>query len=149
MQGAALGFGKIHVIRVDPYEDILKELTRYIQEAGIQQAVMISGYGTMAAHHLHWVAHNRLPVEEIYESGEGGIEILSMDGLIVQGKPHVHIALSTPKGAYGGHLEEGCLAYVVCEIVIAELEGRPLRAEQVQVDLPGKGKGSLRRLLFD
>lgn len=54
---------------------------------------------------------------------------MGMNGLIVEGEPHIHFTASTPDGAFGGHLEEGCLCYVLCEVGIIELEGGELRRE--------------------
>ncbi len=107
---------------------------------------MLGGYGTLAAHRLPWVTHNRIPTENIIARGEGGIEILSMSGLIVDGEPHVHVTLATQQGAYGGHMEEGCKAYVLCEIFFAEVEGKKLVRERVAMDVPEMGKGTVSRL---
>ena len=123
MQSTSLAVEKIHILRVDPGEDVLLSVKKFLSETGLRQAVVMSGYGTLAAYHLHWVTHNRLPVDNTYGRGEGGIEILAMNGLVVEGEPHIHVALSTLAGAFGGHLEEGCIAYVLCEIFFAEVSG--------------------------
>ncbi|HOF19517.1 MAG TPA: hypothetical protein PK082_11450, partial [Phycisphaerae bacterium] len=60
--------------------------------------------------------------------------------------PHVHVTLSTPDGAYGGHMEPGCRAYVLCEIFLAEIEGVNLRHVRVPVSVPGMGDGTITRL---
>jgi hypothetical protein len=149
MDFVSMKLGRIHILRVDPGEDILSSIQRFAQEAGIQQAVVLGGYGTLAGYHLHWVTHNRIPTENVFRRGEGGIEILSMNGLVVGGEPHIHVALSTPDGAFGGHLEPGCIAYVLCEVFFAEVEGVPLRRERVLVSVEGTGTGEISRLLFD
>ncbi len=139
---------KAHILRVDPGEDILASVEKFIAKAGLKQAIVMGGYGTMAAFHLHWVLHNRIPAEDLHRKGEGGIEILSMNGLIVDGKPHIHVTLSNPEGGFGGHLEPGCIAYVVCEIFIAEVAGPTLSRQRVQVDVQGMGEGEIPRLTF-
>ena len=148
MESAALTVKKVHILRIDPGEDVLVSLRKFLAAGGIRQAVVLGGYGTLAAHHLHWVKHNRLPAENHFEKGEGGIEILAMNGLVVEGEPHVHVALSTPKGAYGGHLEEGCITYVLCEVFLGELEGAGLSRRQVRVALPEMGEGDVPQLAF-
>jgi len=148
MESASLSVTNIHILRVDPGEDVLQSVKRFLAESGLKQAVVIGGYGTLAEHHLHWVRNNRIPAQDIHGHGEGGIEILSMNGLVVEGQPHIHVALSTTAGAYGGHLEEGCIAYVLCEIMFAEIGGMDLRRERVNVDVPGMGKGEVPRLMF-
>jgi predicted DNA-binding protein with PD1-like motif len=146
MEAATLSVSRVHIIRLDPGEDVLCAVQGFLGKTGLQQAIVLGGYGTLAAHCLHWVTHNRLPPEVTMGSAEGGIEILGMSGLVVDGEPHIHVTLATPAGAYGGHLHEGCKAYVLCEIFLAEVEGRKLARESVPVEVPGMGKGSVSRL---
>jgi predicted DNA-binding protein with PD1-like motif len=124
--GQFLG-NKIWVLRLDPGEDVLLSLRDIIRQKGIEQAVVISGYGTFARARLHWVAHNRFPTDNLFEEFEGGIELMSMNGMVVDGEPHIHFTAATPKGAFGGHLEEGCIVYVLCEVVLVELGGPRMR----------------------
>jgi predicted DNA-binding protein with PD1-like motif len=139
---------RIHILRVDPGEDVLESTRGFLQQAGIRQAVVLGGYGTLAAYHLHWVAHNRIPTDNIFRRGEGGIEILAMNGLVVDGEPHIHVALSMPEGAFGGHLEPGCIAYVLCEVFFAEVEGMHLHRDRLPVSVEGMGTGQISRLRF-
>lgn len=146
MQSATLSVSRVHILRVDPGEDVLCSVRDFLQQAGIQQAIVLGGYGTLAAHRLHWVTHNRIPSESVIGRSEGGIEILGMSGLVVDGEPHIHVTLATQQGAYGGHMEEGCRAYVLCEIFLAEIKGNKLARERVPVEVPGMGKGYVSRL---
>ena len=148
MDSASFAVAKLHIVRVDPGEDVLASVERFLAESGVRQAAVVGGYGTLAKHHLHWVRDNQLPSANLYARGEGGIEILAMNGLVVAGEPHIHVALSTPDGAYGGHLEPGCIAYVLCEVMLAELDGPALSREWVDVDVEGMGKGTVPRLTF-
>jgi predicted DNA-binding protein with PD1-like motif len=148
MESASLRPGRIHILRVDPGEDVLETVRRFLKDADIQQAVVLGGYGTLAAYQLHWVTHNRIPTDNHFRREEGGIEILSMNGLVVDGEPHIHVTLSTPDGAFGGHLEPGCIAYVLCEMFFAEVEGVPLRRQRVSVSVEGMGEGMISRLEF-
>lgn len=148
METAAFSVKKLHVLRVDPGEDVLASVESFIEATGLEQAVIVGGYGTLAAHHLHWVLNNRIPSDNVFGRGEGGIEILAMNGTVVAGEPHIHVTLATTGGAYGGHVEEGCTAYVLCEIFFAELDGPALSRERVEVDVDGMGKGTVPRLLF-
>ena len=149
MESASMNVTKIHILRIDPGEDVLESVKRFLKEARIRQAVVLGGYGTLAAYHLHWVMHNRIPTDNLFRRGEGGIELLSMSGLVVEGEPHIHITLSMPDGAFGGHLEPGCIAYVVCEVFLAEVEGVRLSRQRVPVSVEGMGTGEITRLMFD
>lgn len=149
MEFASMDLSRIHILRIDPGEDLLESIERFLREADIRQAVVLGGYGTLAAYHVHWVMHNRIPTDNAFGRGEGGIEILSMNGLVVDGKPHVHMTLSTQVGAFGGHLEPGCIAYVLCEVFFAEVEGVTLGYRRVPVAIEGMGQGKVSRLTFD
>ena len=140
---------RVHIVRIDPGEDVLGAIERFLGETGIRQAVVLGGYGTLAAYHLHWVTHNRIPTENRFGRGEGGIEILAMNGLVVEGEPHIHVALATPDGAFGGHLEPGCTAYVLCEVFLGEVEGVALSRQRVPVAVAGMGEGTISRLTFE
>jgi predicted DNA-binding protein with PD1-like motif len=148
MESATLSVSHVRILRIDPGEDVLGSVEDFLGKTGIQQAIVIGGYGTLAAHYLHWVTHNHIPAENVIGNSEGGIEILGMSGLVVDGEPHIHVTLATQAGAYGGHMEEGCKAYVLCEIFFVEIEGRKLTRERVPVEVPGMGKGSVSRLTF-
>ena len=148
MEHASMSLKRLHILRVDPGEDVLGSIRRFLQETDVRKAVVLGGYGTLAAYHLHWVTHNRIPTENLFGRGEGGFEILSMNGLVVEGEPHIHLALSTPDGAFGGHLEPGCTAYVLCEVFLAEVEGVTLSRQRVPVAVEGMGAGTLSRLAF-
>ena len=148
MEFATMNLSRIHILRVDPGEDVLDSVQRFLDQTGIRQAVVLGGYGTLAAYHLHWVTHNRIPTETAFGRGYGGIEILAMNGLVVDGTPHIHVALSTPDGAFGGHLEQGCIAYVLCEVFLAAVEGTTLSRQRVRVAVEGMGAGEVSRLTF-
>lgn len=71
-----------------------------------------------------------------------------MNGLVAEGEPHVHVTLSTQEGAYGGHMEDGCIAYVLCEIYVAEVEGAELSRKNTHVNIENMGQGDVPRLTF-
>jgi len=148
MEFAAMNLSRVDILRVDPGEDLLESIQRFLDQAGVRQALVLGGYGTLAAYHLHWVTHNRIPSETAFGRGYGGIEILAMNGLVVDGQPHIHVALSTPDGAFGGHLEPGCIAYVLCEIFFGEVEGHVLSRRRVPVAVEGMGEGTVSSLTF-
>jgi predicted DNA-binding protein with PD1-like motif len=148
MEFASMTLGSVHILRLDPGDDVLESIKNFLRETGLRQAVVLGGYGTLVAYHLHWVTHNRIPTDNVFVRGEGGVEILGMNGLVVEGEPHIHMTLATPAGAYGGHMEPGCIAYVTCEIFFAEVVGRGLSRKMFRVSVPGIGEGEKPRLVF-
>jgi predicted DNA-binding protein with PD1-like motif len=149
MEFASMAIQKVWVLRVDPGEDVLESIRRFVTGASIRQAIVLGGYGTLAAYHLHWVTHNRIPTDNAFGQGESGVEILAMNGLVVDGEPHIHVTLSTMGGAFGGHMEPGCTAYVLCELFFAELAGVVLSRQRIPIAVEGMGEGQVSRLFFD
>lgn len=131
--------GALWVVRIDPGEDVLASLKRFITQKAIKQGAVVCGYGTLSKARLHWVLHNRFPPENRFQEREGGIELLSMNGLIVEGQPHIHFTASTPDGAFGGHLEEGCICYILCEVGVVELRGPQMSREITAVGCDADG----------
>jgi len=139
VEGHSFECSKFWIVRIDPGEDVLISLKNFIKENGIIQGVVVMGYGTLAKISLHWVTHNRWPPDNKYDQWEGGIEIMSINGMIVDGEIHVHITASDRNGAYGGHLEEGCICYVLCEVGIVEVAGGRMTREMVTISNDAQG----------
>ncbi len=139
MEGQSFEGKKVWIVRIDPGEDVLISLNDFIKANGIKQGVVVMGYGTFSKVSLHWVTHNRFPASNRYDSWEDGIELMSMNGMIVDGKPHIHFTASTADGAFGGHVEEGCIVYVLCEVALIELDGPPMTRESVEVAKDSQG----------
>jgi hypothetical protein len=147
MEGHSFDGSKFWILRIDSGEDILISLKQFIKDNDIKQGVVVMGYGTLSKISLHWVMHNQWPPSNKYDDWEGGIEIMSINGMIADGEPHVHITASDRNGAYGGHLEEGCICYVLCEIGIVEVSGAKLTREMVTISEDSEGNPVKRQLL--
>ena len=142
VEGHSFEGKKFWVVRIDPGEDVLISLKDFIKEKDIKQGLVVMGYGTFGKVSLHWVEHNRFPPNNRFDDWEGGIELMSMNGIIVEGKPHIHFTASTHHGAFGGHMEEGCICYVLCEVGIMELEGAQMTRKIVPIDTDSQGKSA-------
>jgi predicted DNA-binding protein with PD1-like motif len=117
-------FGKVHVLRLDRGEYLLENIENFIKSKNICNAVVLSGIGTLDHCVLHMVMTTGLPPVNHFEKWEDKpLEIASIDGVIANGSPHLHMTVSDHKCAYAGHLEHGCRVLYLCEIVIAEMAG--------------------------
>ncbi|MBK1783560.1 PPC domain-containing DNA-binding protein [Prauserella cavernicola] len=107
------------VVRVPPGEDILESLGQAIAEHGIRTGAVVSAIGTLRDCHLHMVETTGFPVREAHpEWHDVAFELASMNGLILDGEPHLHGVVSTAEGAVGGHIEPGCVVLYLCEILL-------------------------------
>ena len=117
-------FGKIHVLRIDRGEYLLENIENFIETENIRNAVVLSAIGTLDHCVMHMVMTTTLPpVDNFVKWEDKPLEIASINGIIADGSPHLHMTVSNHEYAYAGHLEHGCRILYLCEIVIAEMDG--------------------------
>ncbi|NLS76545.1 MAG: DNA-binding protein [Chloroflexi bacterium] len=114
---------KLHLFRLNMGEDLLAGLQLAVREAGIQQGAILQAVGSLTSYHVHVVGEKRRPVPNLFFRGQGGYDLLAMQGYVIDGRVHAHITISDTERAVGGHLEPGCEVYTFVLITVAELEG--------------------------
>ena len=114
---------RILMVRLNPGEDVLEGLTASMKAEGIRNATIVNGLGSTRSNHYHVVASNELPPKEAFTKGDEPKDIVSMSGLVIDGRVHAHICLSDDKKAEGGHLEPGTTVLTFAIITIADLGG--------------------------
>jgi predicted DNA-binding protein with PD1-like motif len=125
---AAKSSGRVFILRLDPGDYLLESIKAFIQEEAIKDAFVASAIGTLDHCVVHMVMTTSFPPVEHFERWEGKpLEISSIDGIIADGVPHLHMVVSDHEKAYSGHLEEGCRILYLGEIVIVELEHAGLK----------------------
>ena len=118
--------GQLFIVRLDSGEDLLQSLRAAVAEKGIRHGVILSGVGSISSYHVHVVETTNLPPGDIFFRGEGAFDVLSVTGLVMDGRVHAHITFSNTEKAMGGHLEEGCRILTFGVVVMAEVEGPDL-----------------------
>jgi len=98
---------EVKIVRFDPDMDLLLELRKYVSENKIKNAVILNGIGSSKSYSYHVVASPDLPPKEMYPKEEKPLDIISIQGFILDGRVHAHIIFSDEKISFGGHLEEG------------------------------------------
>lgn len=99
---------QILVIRLNSGEDILLGIRAAVAQHGLKSALLLGAMGSVQRYHVHVVESNELPPKDIFLKGEEPLDILSLNGVVMNGRVHAHISFSGPKLTLGGHLEEGC-----------------------------------------
>jgi predicted DNA-binding protein with PD1-like motif len=107
-------------LRLNPGDDVLLSLHTAVREEGGRNGVFISGIGSLSSYHFHVVKTTNDPPGNTFLRGEGPFDILSIAGMVLDGKVHAHITFSDAKVAMGGHLEEGCRVLTFAMIVLVE-----------------------------
>lgn len=108
--------GEIIVIRINSGEDILLALREAVAEHRIQHALILGAMGSVKRYHVHVVETPDLPPKDAFLKGEEPLDILSMNGVIMNGRVHAHISFSGLQMTMGGHLEEGCQVLSFCQV---------------------------------
>jgi len=116
----SIGASRFVALRLDPGEDVLLSLRVAVVEQGIRNAVILSGVGSLDRYHFHVVKTTNMPPGNTFVRGEGPFDILTVNGLVVNGEVHAHITFSNTELALGGHLEEGCRVLTFAVVVMAE-----------------------------
>lgn len=114
---------EVIALRLDQGEDVLASVERAAREHETHTGVVISGIGTLDRARLHYITHTGYPSKNEFVDYEGPIELLSIDGIIADFKPHLHTCISIKDRTYMGHLEPGCRVLYLAEIAIAKIEG--------------------------
>ena len=128
-------------VRLDPGEDLLENLQAVFDKEAISDGVILSGIGTFDRCILHFVDTLQDPTSAIYKRWEDiPLEVNGIQGIIANGRPHLHATVSTEEKAWCGHVEPGCRILYLCEIMIRILTGFGLDRK------PKKEGGAIRYL---
>lgn len=104
----------------------LEGINQAIRQHGIVHGAVISGMGTFDRCRMHFTTNPGLPPHDEFVELEGALELVSVHGLIVNGKPHLHMTVGDLNRTWAGHLEDGCRVLYLAEVAIARFEGMPL-----------------------
>jgi uncharacterized protein len=118
---------EIYRIRLDRDDLLLESIMAAIKKYNIQDGAVLTGVGSLQECTYHWVSSlEAVPVDK-FTTIKGPTELLGIDGIIANGEPHLHMTMSQPeKGAFGGHIENGCKVLYRLELTIAKFSGTPL-----------------------
>lgn len=112
---------RTHVMALDPGDDVIESLRAMIEAAGIRNGAVVSGVGTLDYCRLHMVTTTGYPAVEVFpEWNDTALELVSMQGVIADGVPHIHTTVSDKQSAVSGHMEPGCRVLYLCEIAVLE-----------------------------
>ena len=124
--------GPTHLVVVGfkPGELLLESIKDAIQSQGIRNGAVVSGIGTLKTCQMHYVEHTSFPPRDHFYTLNKPLELLSVNGLIADGEPHLHIAVSCgDHEMYGGHLEPGSEVLYLAEIAILVFDDLPLERQ--------------------
>ena len=115
---------EVYRILLDRDALLLESITDVIKQKGIQDGEVFVTAGSVQQCTWHYVTSTAQKPVNAFKTIKEAAEILNAGGMIAAGEPHLHITLSTPaKGAFGGHLENGCKVLYLAEVTIVKYSG--------------------------
>jgi uncharacterized protein len=112
---------RVIIVRLKNKTDMLDGLKRAVEREKIKNAVVISGFGSVTSYQTHVVGNTTFPPKDTFTKENGPFDILGVSGMVLDGKVHAHITLSTPSKAIGGHLEPGTSVFTFATITLGIL----------------------------
>jgi uncharacterized protein len=102
--------------RIEDGRDLRLEIERLTEKFNIRAGTILCGIGGLQKCRIRTaVVH---PTQPQYID-PGTVEILTLQGTLSMHSAHAHIAVADETGhTWGGHLSEGCIVRMTCEIVI-------------------------------
>jgi predicted DNA-binding protein with PD1-like motif len=127
---------EVYRIRLDRGDLVLESILAAIEKYQIQDGALLTAAGSLQECTFHGVVSLAEKPEQKFTTKKGAMEILNINGIIAAGEPHFHMTLSTPQGAFGGHLEKGCRVLYRAELTIAKFAGVPLARKANEAGVP-------------
>ncbi len=130
------GIQEVYRVRLDRGDLLLESILDVIGKNDIQDGAVLTAAGSLQECTWHAVVSLAAKPEQKFTTRKEAMEILSINGIIAGGEPHLHMTLSNLKGAFGGHLEKGCRVLYRAELTIAKFSGTPLARKPNQEGVP-------------
>lgn len=123
-------FGRWIVIHLSKGEDVLESITTECKRLSVKNAVVVSCIGALRKTSYHRIETLDDYATNTYISHEKPTELCGLQGLVIDGEPHLHASFCDSENSYGGHVELGCEVQYLAEICLIELLGVDLCRRQ-------------------
>jgi predicted DNA-binding protein with PD1-like motif len=112
-------FDRIVVIRLKNRANLLAGITKVVQEQNIKNGVILSAIGSLRGYEVHAVTNRDLPTQDtITKNPTQPVDLVSMNGYVINGRIHAHMTLATPDRVIAGHLEAENEVYTYAIVTI-------------------------------
>ena len=120
-------FNRIVLVRVKNGADLLAGMKKIVAEQHIQNGVILSAIGSLRGYEVHAVSNRNLPTQDTFtKNPTQPVDLVSMNGYVINGRIHAHMTLATPEGTIAGHVEEGNEVYTYAIVTIGVMNGTNL-----------------------
>jgi uncharacterized protein len=102
--------------RIEDGSDLRLEIERLTEKFNIRAGTILCGIGGLQKCRIRTAVID--PDQPKYID-PGPVEILALQGTLSRHSAHVHITVADESGrTWGGHLSEGCIVRMTCEIIM-------------------------------
>lgn len=109
---------QIHVLRLQPGEDVRQQLETWCADRSVEAASIVSAVGSLTRATLRYGGQSNGHITT------GDLEICSLSGTLSRHGMHIHLSIGDTAGAMlGGHMMPGCVVRTTLELVIHEIGG--------------------------
>jgi len=116
---------RIVVLRFKFGADLLAGLQKMVAEQQIQNAVILSGFGSVRGYQVHQVSNRDMPSKNMFtKNPTAPADIIGMSGMIMNGHIHPHIVLANAEKAFGGHLEPDTQVFTFAVVTLGVLDDK-------------------------
>ena len=128
MKQATGSAGRIHVLRLQPGEDVRTTLRDWANANTIEAAAITSAVGRLTHAHIRYA--NR--ADGIMTTAD--LEVLFLSGTLSIHGMHLHLSVADRDGKMlGGHMLDGCIVRTTLELTVQLIDGlRMLRVKDEQ-----------------
>ena len=113
--------GRAIVLHFSKGEDILEGILNQCKEMDVKDAIVTGGIGSLRKLSFHRILDIKDDPSNEYLTIEGPIELTALNGMILNGEPHLHVTACDTRQFYGGHMELGCEVQYLGEISLIEI----------------------------
>jgi len=116
-------FERVVLLRFKFDTDVLAGLEKMVKQEKIQNAIILSGMGSVRGYQVHQVSNRTFPSKNMMvKNPTQPADIAGMSGFVVNGVLHPHITLAVPDHAFGGHLEPGTTVFTFAVVTLGVLK---------------------------
>jgi predicted DNA-binding protein with PD1-like motif len=120
-------FDRIVVIRLKNKANLLAGITKVVKDENIQNGVILSAIGSLRGYEVHAISNRDLPTQDtITGNPTQPVDLVSMNGYVINGRIHAHMTLATPDKVIAGHIENDNEVYTYAIVTIGVMNGTNL-----------------------
>jgi predicted DNA-binding protein with PD1-like motif len=113
---------RVVLVRFKYNTDLLEGLGQAVKNEKIKNAVILSGVGSVTSYHVHAVSNTTLPAKLAYTQRAGAMDLIAVNGYVLDGRIHAHITMTDDQKAFGGHLHEGTKVFTFAIVTLGVLD---------------------------